>query len=146
MKRNRRTTRARGLLAALEPPKRSKYGARRVTVDGVTFDSKGEADRWCELKLEERAGEIRKLQRQVEIPLIGFSMFVAGGEQCAVFKADFTYERADRHQTSGWRQVVEDFKSDATAEKESYQLKRRLFRVNYGFDISEVRKSKGRRR
>ena len=49
---------------------RSKYGAKKVTVDGITFDSKKEANRWCELRLMERAGVITGLERQVKFVLI----------------------------------------------------------------------------
>jgi hypothetical protein len=59
-------------LAALQAkPKKQKYGAQRVVVDGISFDSKREARRWGELKLLERAGEIRELHRQVVVPLEG---------------------------------------------------------------------------
>jgi hypothetical protein len=51
--------------------KRQKYNAKRVTVDGITFDSQAEHRRWCELKLLERAGEIQHLERQVPIILHG---------------------------------------------------------------------------
>ena len=39
-------------------PKRSKYGNRRVWVDGIPFDSQKEADYYCGLKLRVKAGEI----------------------------------------------------------------------------------------
>ena len=38
--------------------KKSKYGNKPITVDGVTYDSVGEHQRFCFLKLLERAGEI----------------------------------------------------------------------------------------
>lgn len=38
--------------------KLNKYGARKVVVDGVTFDSSKEYIRWRELQLLERGGEI----------------------------------------------------------------------------------------
>jgi len=39
-----------------EPPKKHKYNARKTVVDGITFDSKREAEYYCELKLRVRAG------------------------------------------------------------------------------------------
>ena len=48
----------------------SKYHSRKITIDGVTFDSKKEYNRYCELKLLERAGEIAELKRQVKFTLI----------------------------------------------------------------------------
>ena len=47
-----------------------KYGNRKVTVDGVVFDSKREAARYKELKLLQEAGEIKGLQMQVPFELI----------------------------------------------------------------------------
>lgn len=42
--------------------RRQKYGATRVTLDGLTFDSKREASRYLQLKLRARAGEIAQLE------------------------------------------------------------------------------------
>ena len=50
--------------------KNNKFSNQKVTIDGETFDSKREAKRYCELKLLERAGEIRHLRRQEKFLLI----------------------------------------------------------------------------
>ena len=50
---------------------RTKYGAKKTQVGEVTFDSKKEAQRFMELQLLERAGEISNLRRQVKIDLMG---------------------------------------------------------------------------
>jgi hypothetical protein len=52
-------------------PSRNKYGAKKTVVGGITFDSKKEANRFVELQLLERAGEITDLKRQVKIDLYG---------------------------------------------------------------------------
>ncbi len=49
---------------------RAKYGNRKVVVDGITFDSKKEAQRYTELKLLEKTGKITGLQLQREFELI----------------------------------------------------------------------------
>lgn len=49
---------------------RAKYGNRKVVVDGITFDSKKEAQRYTELKSLEKAGKITGLQLQREFELI----------------------------------------------------------------------------
>ena len=51
--------------------KRPKYNNRRVTHDGMTFDSVAELARWGELKLLERAEQITRLERQIPIILHG---------------------------------------------------------------------------
>lgn len=52
-------------------PGRQKFGAQRVVVDGISFDSKREARRWRQLCLLREAGEIRELERQVVLELEG---------------------------------------------------------------------------
>ena len=49
---------------------RAKYGNRKAVIDGITFDSKKEAQRYTELKLLEKAGKITGLQLQREFELI----------------------------------------------------------------------------
>lgn len=44
--------------------KPNKYKAIKTVVDGITFDSRLEAKRYCELKLLKAAGEIRWFHRQ----------------------------------------------------------------------------------
>lgn len=40
-----------------------KYKAKKTEYDGIMFDSKKEAQRYAELKILERAGVIKNLQR-----------------------------------------------------------------------------------
>ena len=52
---------------------KSKYSNRKVNIDGITFDSKKEANRYRELKLLEKVGEISNLVLQpVYVLLNGF--------------------------------------------------------------------------
>ena len=113
--------------------KPSKYRNHKITVDGVTFDSKLEYARWCELKLLERAGEITDLRRQVKIPLCGSGFTVV-----AHYIADAAYK------TKAGVPVTEDTKSEATAKLPLFRLKFKLFRDNYGYDISIVGRKNGR--
>ena len=50
--------------------KSNKYGAKRTTIDGKTFDSTKEANRYTSLLLLQRAGVISDLQTQVKYVLI----------------------------------------------------------------------------
>ena len=47
----------------------TKYHAKKTTVDGITFDSKLEADRFQQLRLLEKAGEISDLRLQPEFQI-----------------------------------------------------------------------------
>ena len=108
-----------------------KYGNRKTTIDGIKFDSAKEAQRWSELKLLERAGEIFELQRQV--PFVLIPKQERDGkvvERPVVYKADFVY-------TENGQEVVEDVKSPATKTKE-YIIKRKLMLWQYGIQIREV--------
>lgn len=99
----------------------NKFGAIATTVDGIRFDSLKEARRWSQLRLLEKAGEIRNLKRQVRIGLEGKNgpvTFQPSGRKAA-YVADFTYE--DRR--LGWATVIEDSKGHETPE---FKLKRAI--------------------
>jgi len=49
----------------------NKYRAKKTIINGIRFDSKKEANRWCDLQIMQQAGEISNLERQVPIYLLG---------------------------------------------------------------------------
>ena len=51
--------------------RKNKFNAKKVVEDGITFDSKREAERYGQLKLMERAGLISDLKLQVPLFLEG---------------------------------------------------------------------------
>lgn len=107
-----------------------KYQNRKTTVDGITFDSAKEANRWCELRLLQRAGKIFELQRQV--PFVLIPKQERDGkvvERAVVYKADFVYKDMNGEE------IVEDVKGLLTKE---YILKRKLLLWQYGIRIKEV--------
>lgn len=110
----------------------SKYHARKVIVNGETFDSEKEYRRWCELRLLERAGEIRYLKRQVPYVLVPAQRDQDGKllEREVTYKADFVYD-----DTATGRTVVEDTKGVRTPE---YILKRKLMLWAFGIRIYET--------
>ena len=120
--------------------KTNKYSNTKVTVDGETFDSKKEYRRYCELKLLERAGEVKNLKRQVKFLLIPSQfeeVIDAKGkpkqkciERACVYVADFQYQDAHTGEL-----VVEDTKGMKTKE---YVIKRKLMLKEYGIKINEI--------
>ena len=119
---------------------RSKYGSKKVTIDGITFDSQKEARRFRELSLLERAGKVTDLQMQVKFVLIPSqyepdTIGVRGGvkrgkliEREVSYVADFVY-------TENGKQIVEDTKGFKTKE---YIIKRKLMLYIHGIRIKEV--------
>lgn len=98
-------------------------------VDGITFDSAKEARRWQQLRLDERAGHIYDLQRQVPFAITSANR---AGERKVVAKyfADFTYWRNQPDGDALY--VVEDTKGVQT---DVFKLKRKLVEHEHGIEI-----------
>lgn len=112
----------------------SKYGNRKTEVDGIIFDSKHEAERYAELKLLEKAGEIRDLKLQEKFCLVPTIEGNGGkiAQRAVYYLADFTYWERDG---KCWKRVVEDAKGVRT---DVYKLKKKLMRWRHGIEIREV--------
>lgn len=109
---------------------KSKYHATKTVVDGITFDSKKEAKRYAELKLMERAGVIKDLQRQVKFELQP-AFDIDGKKYRAInYIADFVY-----YDGKTGRKIFEDCKGYRTPE---YKLKSKLFAYKFGVSILET--------
>jgi hypothetical protein len=109
------------------PIPRRKYGNIPTEVDGQKFASRKEARRYSDLKLMERAGEIRFLRLQPRFPMD------VNGVPVATYVADFAYVReADDVQ------VIEDVKSPATRKNPVYRIKIKLLKALHGIDVVEV--------
>lgn len=121
----------------------SKYHAKKVTRNGITYDSKKEMNRHAELLLLERGGAISELQRQVKFTLLPahyetFERYgkngqpIKDGQRCVeravVYVADFVYKQ-------NGELVVEDVKGIRTKE---YILKRKMMLHFHGIKIKEV--------
>lgn len=101
---------------------RSKYGAQKVTFDGIEFDSIKEGNRYLHLRMLRNAGYIRTLSLQVPFELND------GGTHSLKYIADFLYFR-------NGVLVVEDAKGFRTKE---YKKKRKLMKEVYNIEIKEV--------
>lgn len=105
--------------------RKSKYNNQKTVVNGIRFDSKREANRYCELLLLARTGEITNLQRQVRYALIPKQ----DGERACDYVADFVYT------DKAGRTIVEDVKG---ARTDVYKLKRKLMKWVHGITVEEV--------
>ena len=118
----------------------TKYNSRKVTVDGIEFDSKKEARRFCELRLLEKAGQITDLERQVKFVLIPAqyepdTIGKRGGvkrgkliERECCYVADFVY-------TENGKKVVEETKGFKTKD---FIIKRKLMLYMHGIRLNET--------
>lgn len=108
----------------------SKYHARKTVVDGITFDSRREADRYLVLKSMEEDGVIEDLRRQVRYELV--PAFDADGRHYrpVCYVADFVYTDKETG-----KEVVEDVKGMVT---DVYRIKSKLFAYRYGVSIKET--------
>lgn len=123
------------------------YNKKTYTSDGIKHDSCKEANRWAELKLLQRAGEISDLQRQVEFELIPNQYEVVEKvssktgkplkpktkliERKVCYIADFVY--TDKH----GNRVVEDTKSEIT-QTPVFVVKRKLMLYIHGIKVKIV--------
>ena len=109
-------------MIAVRMPRRSKYGAKAVVIDGIRFASQKEGKRYAELKLLAKAGEIRVLQIQPQFT------FEVRGVKMFTYIADFSYFR-DR------KLVIEDVKGVRTP---LYKLKKKIIEHEYNTEITEI--------
>lgn len=108
-----------------------KYGNNRTVVDGINFDSKREARRYCELKMMERAGLITELALQVPFEVIPKVTSEETGkviQRATTYVADFTYRKDGKY-------IVEDAKGYQT---EGYKIKKKLMLWRHGIRVVEV--------
>lgn len=110
----------------------SKYNAKKVIIDGITFDSKKESKRYLELKQMQENGEIHDLQLQVPFELIPSFEIVIDGKKRKRRKmqyiADFVYY-------IGNVRIVEDVKGRKT---EVYKIKKKIFEYKFKTTIKET--------
>ena len=112
---------------------KNKYGNKKVkTNNGEKLDSELEYARYCELKILERAKEIKNLRRQVSFELQPSYRKNNKIIRAIYYKADFVY--FDKN----GKMIVEDTKGYKTEE---YKIKKKIFEYKYPeLEIKEIRK------
>ena len=103
----------------------TKYHAKKTEVNGITFDSKLEAERFTQLLLLEKAGEIQCLRLQPEFQILKGFINPETGEKIRsrFYVGDFSYLDNAKE-----RVVVEDVKGMETSE---FRLKWDLVKSQY---------------
>lgn len=100
-----------------------KYRNQKTIVDGITFDSKKEANRYGKLKLLKKEGSVLDFRMQVRYNI------VINGMKICTYVSDF-----DVDWKSG-KTTVEDTKGILTPE---FKLKRKLMKAVLGIDIKVI--------
>ncbi|NMB06854.1 MAG: DUF1064 domain-containing protein [Tissierellia bacterium] len=105
--------------------RKSKYNNQKTIVDGIKFDSKKEAEYYCQLKLLKQAGKIKdyRLQPRYELQ----PAFKKNGKKyrAITYIADFAIINND-----GTTEVV-DVKSSKTFKTQVYRIKKKMFEYKY---------------
>ena len=104
--------------------KSSKFGAKKTVVDGITFDSKWESERYGQLKAMERGGIVTDLELQVKYDI------VINDIKICKYIADFVYK--EESPDGKIREIVEDAKGFETPE---FKLKKKLMKAVHNIDI-----------
>lgn len=99
-----------------------KFNARKHVRDGITFDSKKEAERYIYLKMLKLQGKIKLLTLQPKYELQ--PKFKKNGKtyRPIIYQADFEYMNQDDNL------IVEDVKGFQTRE---WRMKQKLFEYKY---------------
>ena len=103
---------------------RPKYGNKKTVVDGITFDSKWESQRYLYLKSLERAGRIKNLELQPRF------IITVNGQKICTYVADFQYDKEDLD--GSWEHIIEDAKGVETPE---FKLKKKLMKAVHNIEI-----------
>lgn len=96
----------------------TKYNSKKTVIAGITFHSQKESVRYCELKLLERAGNIRSLELQPKMELVKPFEYNGKKERGINYVADFKYVDIKSGKT-----IIEDVKGFKTKE---YIIKRKM--------------------
>ena len=104
--------------------KSSKFGAKKTMVDGITFDSKWESERYGQLKAMERGGIVTDLELQVKYDI------VINDIKICKYIADFVYK--EESPDGKIKEIVEDAKGFETPE---FKLKKKLMKAVHNIDI-----------
>lgn len=111
--------------------KKQKYRNEKIEAHGRNWDSKKELQRYEDLLLLQRAGEITDLTIQ-PVFILAPSVKINGRKKPELkYIADFSYVDKDGL-------VVEDVKSSHTRTLPVYRIKAHLLKFTHGLEITEI--------
>jgi hypothetical protein len=106
-------------------PKKNKYKNHNITIDSILFASRGEAQRYLELKEMQKAGLIISFERQPKFEIQ--PRFTKNGKKWReiTYSADFRITYPDG------KQVIEDVKGKGGYTTPDFIIKQKLFEYKY---------------
>ena len=112
---------------------RGKIAHESIKVNGRSFDSRAEYERWLELRDLEQRGVISELKDHPQFEIIPRQVGPDGNIlfRNAKYTADFSYIRDGKL-------IVEDVKSEFTRMEKDYILRRKLMLFHNGIYVTEV--------
>lgn len=108
--------------------KKSKYNAKKVEYNGLTFDSKLELTIWQYLEQLAKNGEISNLDRQVKFEVLPKNNLY----RAVIYVADFVFEYRNV-------KIFADAKGMILPE---FKLKQKMFYAKYGTPITVFKSKK----
>ncbi len=106
----------------------NKYRNKPCVIDGHRFSSQGEGLRFRELKILDKAGNIRNLVLQPRYEIRINNMKIC------TYVGDFSYEQGISGGLS-WESILEDYKCVLTP---IYKLKKKLVKAVHDIEITEI--------
>lgn len=103
---------------------RNKYNNKKTVIDGIQFDSRREANRYCELLILQKAGVIKDLKLQPKFTLQTKFRYKEKTYRAVTYIADFQYTEVKTE-----LKVVEDVKGMRTP---AFNMKEKFFLYQYG--------------
>lgn len=115
--------------------KKHKYGAKKVVIDDITFDSKAEGEYYKYLKALQKAGVVKNFSMQVEYILQDKFMHPSTGKTVRAIKyiPDFTisYSNGKSEVVDVKGMMTKDFKVKAKIFMNKYQIPLTVAKLDY---------------
>lgn len=110
--------------------RKNKYHNTITVIDGISFASRREAERYLDLKTLERFGVITELELQKKFELQPSFMYKGRRQRPINYICDFYYKQDGKY-------IIEDVKSPVTINNSTYKLKKKMM-LYRGYEIKEV--------
>ena len=106
---------------------RNKHGNKKITVDGVTYDSIKEANYHQELYRRLQAGEVERIIYHPRFDI------VVAGVYIGKYTADFKF-----YDLTTQQEMIVDVKGPSTRKNTAYRLRKKLVEAIYNTVITEA--------